>query len=128
MRILIIEDDWLLTRVIQRILTRHDATWEREPVNAIRRVTEAEAAGRAFDLVLCKHELRGITGLDILDALDRRARRPCFVLMTTREADPTVATRVDGVLVKPFAARELRACLAQLVARRVVATRSRSPL
>ncbi len=120
MRILIIEDDALLTRVIQRILARHDTSWEREPVNAIRRVAEAEVVGSAFDLVFCKLELRGINGLDVLDALDRRASRPCFVLMASRDADATVAARVDGVLVRPFGARELRACLARIVARRVV--------
>ena len=118
-RILIIEDDALLLRVIERILVRHDLTCESDPVTAIHLVNEAEIEKRPFDITFCDLDLPGFSGIDVFDALEFRLRRPWFVLMTGHDIGPEIIARVDSVLTKPFAARELRACMAQLALRRL---------
>lgn len=110
MRVLVIEDDPMIGRVMVRGLkdSGYAVDWTRDG-----REAEAALAGGAYDLALLDLGLPGRSGLDILRSL-RRSKVELPVLVIT--ARDSLADRVAGLdsgaddyLVKPFDLDELLA-------------------
>lgn len=110
MRVLVIEDDPMIGRVMVRGLKNsgYAVDWTRDG-----REAEAALAGGAYDLALLDLGLPGRSGLDILRSL-RRSKVELPVLVIT--ARDSLADRVAGLdsgaddyLVKPFDLDELLA-------------------
>jgi len=60
-RILVIDDDEIIGRVIARALGRHDVVCETDPRTALARI----ASGEWFDLVLCDMRMPGLSGMQV---------------------------------------------------------------
>ncbi|MBU6485911.1 MAG: response regulator [Betaproteobacteria bacterium] len=122
MRILLVEDDPMIARTLQRALA--------EDGYAVDRVGDGEAArlaldtaGDAYALVLLDLGLPRKSGLDLLRELRRGGNRVRVLIVTARDA---VADRVAGLdagaddyLTKPFSLDELTARMRALLRRDV---------
>lgn len=117
-RILIIDDEPLVARTVQRALSGHD-------VVSCSRASEALArmeAGERFDVVLCDLMMPEMTGMDFHAALAARspevANRVVFLSggAFTDRAREFVERTQNTVLEKPFAPERLRAFVAERLA------------
>lgn len=115
MRILIAEDEQLVTRLLRTVLEQ--AGYE---VRDVRTVAEAVAALRDEDirLLLLDLHLADGTGLRVLDALAELRRQLPVVLMTGEEVDleDPRARLVSAVLRKPFDVAELQEAVQRHIA------------
>jgi two-component system KDP operon response regulator KdpE len=106
-RVLLVEDDPGLARVIQRKLRRHRFSLEL--------VTSAGAAAHAFDrrcpdLVLVDLDLADVSGWDTVADIRSRAAVPIIAVSARRSERDTVAALelgADDYLSKPFGLEEL---------------------
>ena len=108
MKLLVVDDDVLVTRVLERVLRDHDTVVERDVDAAIASATRADAAGQPFDLVLCDLCLGQRSGLEVRTATQKLSEPPAFVMMSGHDA---VADCGFATLIKPFPPDELRALL-----------------
>ncbi|EIT67940.1 MULTISPECIES: response regulator transcription factor [Hydrocarboniphaga] len=118
MRILLIEDDYMIGEGLRQALTRDGMTvdWMTDGLQA------QEALRQGYDLVVLDLGLPGRDGLEIL----RQARRdgstlPVLVLTARDGIDDRVAgldVGADDYLTKPFDLRELQARLRAILRRR----------
>lgn len=60
-RILVIDDEEMIVRIVARALGRHEVVCETNPRAALARI----AAGEQFDLVLCDMKMPGLSGMDV---------------------------------------------------------------
>gem|GEM_PF-672351 len=119
-RVLVIDDEPGIGRVVRRILSAHDVVASRSAPSALT-LLEAD---RDFDLVLCDVMMPGFDGVKLYGVLSRRfpglAQRVCF-MTGGAFSDSTQAflaeSRVQS-LSKPFAIAELRALVAETIAGR----------
>jgi two-component system response regulator QseB len=119
MRVLLVEDDPMIGRSVQRGL-KHDGyavDWVRDGEAA-----ELALAGNDYELLLLDLGLPRKAGLDVLAKLRRRASSLPVLVVTARDA---VADRVKGLdagaddyLVKPFDLDELAARMRSVLRRR----------
>lgn len=114
-RVLVIDDDPLITRAVRRTLAAHD-------VVATQRAQEALAkleAGEDFDVILCDLMMPEVTGMDLHAALSRSrpelASRMVFVSggAFTVRAREFLDTVPNLRLEKPFDPRQLRHLVAE---------------
>ena len=119
MRVLLIEDDPMIGKVVQQALrdASHAVDWVRDGRSAL---TTAEAV--AYDLVLLDLGLPELDGMAVLQAL-RRARSavPVLVLTARDGTEDRVAgldSGADDYLVKPFAISELLARMRAVMRRK----------
>jgi CheY-like chemotaxis protein len=110
-RLLIVDDEPGVLRVLQLILGRHhELATEARAENALKRVV----SGEKFDLIFSDLMMPGMTGIALLAALDEvaplQAARMVFLTggAVTDEAREFLATSTHHVLVKPFDADEIR--------------------
>ena len=118
-RILIVDDESTIRRVVERHLTNAGHSCEQ--------AEDAQSAWTAlrqerFDVLFSDINMPGQSGLDLV-ARVRRARPHIAVIMMTGVDDPAVAEisldqGVDGYLVKPFSRNELLIALAGALRRR----------
>jgi CheY-like chemotaxis protein len=113
MRMLIVDDEAMIGRALQRQLRRECVVHtETDPARAIEWVGSVAGTDARFDLVLCDFRMPAMTGLRVAEALRELADPPTFVLMTGFHDMDAPADLVDGVLFKPFDGAQLRAVVA----------------
>ncbi len=117
-RILVIDDEPLVARAVERILARdHDVTVETSGRAALARV----ASEGAFDLVLCDLMMPEMSGADVFAALQRQsaiqARRVLFLTggAFSAEMQTFLASIPNKSVQKPFSTEALRALVAAAV-------------
>jgi signal transduction histidine kinase len=118
--ILVIDDDPLISRVIERALVAaHDATCVERPDQALELIRND---GRHFDAVICDLMLAGMSGMDFHAALEglapKLARATLFLTggAYSDRAQAFLAARPDRYLEKPFQPEDLRRAVSRLVA------------
>lgn len=135
LRALVVEDEWPARNYLVELL---EASHLAEVVGAVASLDEARqalllpSAGLAVDAVFMDIALGGSgdeTGLDLVRASMRNARRPMFVLATAFKEHALEAfdLGVDDYLLKPFTDERVEQCLRRLHARRI-ASAPGSPL
>ena len=122
MRILLVEDDPMIARTLQRALAQDGYAVDRVGDGEGARLA-LETAGDAYALVLLDLGLPRKSGLDLLRELRRGGNRVRVLIVTARDA---VADRVAGLdagaddyLTKPFSLDELTARMRALLRRDV---------
>ena len=114
-RVLIVDDDAQVRRVLTRILQRagNDVTVAANGEEAASLLVQ-----RTFDVVLTDYSLGEVTGADLAEKLADRPSPPYIVLVTgyaTEIDDPTLLSRgVNAVLPKPCRGDDLRQVLARV--------------
>jgi CheY-like chemotaxis protein len=109
-RVLIIDDEPGVLRVLELILGRHhDLFTERTAAAALQRIL----AGELFDLILSDLMMPGMTGIALLKELTKvapsQAKRLVFLSggASTHEAREFLATTLHRLIEKPFDADEI---------------------
>lgn len=108
-RILVVDDEPLITRAIRRMLSKHEVSTVDSGEEAL-----AKLRGEPFDLVLCDLTLGGMSGLELRDAV--RRENPTlgerFLFLTggalTAAARDLMAREPERFVAKPISAAELR--------------------
>jgi signal transduction histidine kinase len=116
-RVLVIDDEPLITSVVARTLPEHDIVTRTSSTSALQLIRD----GERFDVILCDLMMPQITGMELHEQV--RAIDPAIaetiVFMTgdafTEAARAFVATVPNRILDKPFEPRELRALIADRV-------------
>jgi DNA-binding response OmpR family regulator len=109
-RLLIVEDDETIGKVLESGLRMHDheVVWQRSGQGAIR---EATAAG--FDLVLLDLGLPDLDGIEVCERIRRLQPECVLVMLTARQDEMDVVVGLeagaDDYLTKPFGLAELLA-------------------
>lgn len=120
-RILYVEDDAVNRVLMKAFLSTAEITLV-EACDGQSGLDAVEAA--EFDLVFMDVRMPRIDGITALKAIrarpDSKARVP--VIVVTADAVPTIqeealAAGADGVLFKPFSAKEMFACIARVLVR-----------
>lgn len=114
-RLLLVEDDALLVRLVQRVLGAPEyAVDVANDVGAARQRLGAAGAGR-FDAVLLDVELPDQSGLELLRGLRAAGDQTPVLILTGRDTDEDVVNGLDAgaddYLVKPVGAAVLKARL-----------------
>jgi PAS domain S-box-containing protein len=113
-RVLVADDNADMREYVGRLLSpRHDVVAVDDGAAALRAARE-----QAFDLVLSDVMMPGLDGFELLRELraDERTRETPVILLSARAGEESIVEGMeagaDGYLVKPFSAKELRACVA----------------
>jgi two-component system cell cycle sensor histidine kinase/response regulator CckA len=122
-RILVVDDEDAITRVLEDVLSEHEVVGARSGREAIALL----ASDDGFDVVLCDLMMDDMTGIDVYEHLARTApgleRR--MILMTggayTERARELVAHLPSALLEKPFRIDAVRQAVQQVLARRAPA-------
>jgi CheY-like chemotaxis protein len=117
-RVLVIDDDVVLSRALGRMLRTYDTTVETDPHAAIARIR----GGEQFDVVMTDMKMPGMTGLDVLQAIRShfagRAGMPQIIVMSG--SDELSADELDTpVLLKPCYQIEVRTMVNRLLESRL---------
>src|SRR6478736_5895205 len=118
-RVLVIDDEETVRHSIVRLLNdRHDVVEERDPHLALFRL----ANGERFDVILCDMSMPTLTGLEVLDAIEKIDEKLSLrVVFLTGGLKPEQAEvllrKTNAVLEKPFSMNALLAAVARHVAR-----------
>jgi nitrogen-specific signal transduction histidine kinase/CheY-like chemotaxis protein len=113
-RVLVIDDEPMIGRLVEAALEGHVVETTVEPVVALGRV-----ADRSYDLVLCDLKMPHMSGIEFYAELIKRRPdlKQSFVLMTgaaaDQELDRFIAGNAISILRKPFMMKELRQYVAQ---------------
>lgn len=118
MRILVIDDQPLLRRAVERILLR-----EGSEVETLPSAEDALQAQDQYDLVVSDVYLPGMSGFELLEQWRAMGRDTPFLLMSGYFSDekgsiPTGDERM-GFLAKPFTSKDMLEALASLISRAV---------
>jgi CheY-like chemotaxis protein len=108
-RILIVDDEESLARVMHRIFRDYDAVVHTSAQHALDRIT----MGERFDVILSDVGMPGMSGCDLYDEIRRvapgQAARMVFVTGGSDErGERALAATGQPVLMKPFGPKELR--------------------
>jgi CheY-like chemotaxis protein len=117
-RVLVIDDDVVLSRALGRMLRTYDTTVETDPHATIARIR----GGEQFDVVMTDMKMPGMTGLDVLQAIRShfagRAGMPQIIVMSG--SDELSADELDTpVLLKPCYQIEVRTMVNRLLESRL---------
>lgn len=116
-RLLIVDDDREILRVLQRILANHEVTVAASAKDALQRLM----AGSTFDLILCDLMMPEMTGIELHSALCERipdqAERMVFLTGGSfdSEADVFVHSSGQRFMAKPFEIGELHALVMECI-------------
>ena len=108
-RILVVDDEPLVLRAIQRILAQHELTCTHLAQEALQRIER----GETFDLILCDVMMPSMTGVDLYEALLRvapdSARRVAFLTggALTAKVEDFLRSVANRRIEKPFGGAEL---------------------
>jgi CheY-like chemotaxis protein len=114
-RLLVVDDDEIVARALQRTLRGFDVAVTLSAADALERVL----AGQRFDAILCDVMMPGMTGYELHEAISNavpeQAARMIFVTGggTTRRAHEFLESVTNPVVDKPFDANHLRALIRQ---------------
>jgi CheY-like chemotaxis protein len=117
-RILVVDDQESVTRVIRRILRGHDVVTLESPRLALERIT----AGDRFDVIFCDVMMPELNGgalyAEIARVAPEQTKRMIFVTggATTDATRRFLASVPQPVLPKPFDPKQLRALAQQFIA------------
>jgi len=118
-RIMVIDDEPLIARTIERILDDYEVEIFTSGAAAVQRIRD----GARFDLILCDLTMPGVSGMDVHDQLaqiapDQRARMAFMSggAFTPRARDFMAATALPHI-EKPFDVTTLRDAVERLLAR-----------
>jgi PAS domain S-box-containing protein len=115
-RILVVDDDPAVAKVIVRLLSEHHVSAETDPRAALARV----ANGETFDVIFCDLMMPELTGADVHAAID--ATNPSLagkmVFLTGGTFTPDIKRFLEQaentVIDKPFSVGKLRAAIAAM--------------
>ncbi|HEX5962686.1 MAG TPA: response regulator, partial [Gemmatimonadales bacterium] len=106
-RVLLVDDDPDLGRLVQHLLKAHGY----DPARQVPTGREALAALDGIDIVLLDQQLPDTSGLEVLDAIRTRASPPAVVMVTGHGNESLVAVALrrgaDDYLAKDAALTEL---------------------
>ena len=106
-RILLVDDDPDIVRLVQHILKTHGLG----PARQVGTGREALSALEGIDVVLLDHQLPDTSGLDVLDAIRARPTPPAVVLVTAHGNESLAATALrrgaDDYLAKDAALADM---------------------
>jgi DNA-binding response OmpR family regulator len=106
-RILLVDDDPDIVRLMQHVLTAHGLG----PVRQVTTGREALASLEGIDVVLLDHQLPDTSGLDVLDAIRARSAPPAVVLVTAHGNESLAASALrrgaDDYLAKDAALADM---------------------
>lgn len=116
-RILVIDDEPAVLRMLQRVLPGHDVECCDDGPNALARLQ----AGERFDIILCDLMMPEMTGMELYSELARvsppQAERVVF--LTGGAFTPRAREFLEKVsnpsIEKPFSVAHLRSCLARML-------------
>jgi PAS domain S-box-containing protein len=117
LRVLVIDDEPLLRRMIGNVLNGHDVTLAASAAEALAVLDR----GEVFDTILCDLMMPGTTGMELYARLRRErpeaADRVVFLTggVFTRQAEELLATSGRPWLNKPFTAAELQRAVSSAV-------------
>ena len=114
LRVLVVDDDVILTRAIARALSDCDITIEYDGEAAIESLRRADH-GVPYDVVLCDSTLPGARGCDVAAAASELSAPPLFIAMSG--ADDGLAWS-HIVLLKPFSRSEVHEAVHHLAEHR----------
>ena len=118
MRVLIIEDDRMLARLVERMLG--EAGYAVDVTRSADEGRERALAGQ-YDAILLDLELPDRSGLEVVRALRREGREVPVLIMTGRDDDEDIVKGLDAgaddYLLKPVSAEVLKARLRAAVRR-----------
>lgn len=99
-RILVIDDDEAIARLIAKVLSR---TGYAAVAAVSAQQARALASAESFDLLMVDRNLPGVSGLELINEL-RRGRPELPAILLTAYAEPllTPGTNIQGYLGKPF--------------------------
>ncbi len=119
-RVLVVDDEPLITQMLMRMLRRQFVvTTENDPSAAVKLL----AAGARFDLVICDLMMAPIDGMEVFRGIERHcpALADRFLLMTGGASHPAVeqllTTWPRPVLFKPFSLLEVEKVVPEMLAR-----------
>ena len=111
-RILVVDDEPMIARVIQRILAHeHEVVVTSHAAEALERT----AAGERFDVILCDLMMPQMTGMELHAKLweSERSSAERMIFLTGGAFTPSARSFLDGVtnlrVEKPFSPKHLRA-------------------
>lgn len=119
-RVLVIDDDVGVGRVLQRSLRGHDVV----TVSSGREALDLLATGATFDVIFCDLAMPGLAGPDVHAALQKTMPEVCdrMIFMTggafTPRSEEFARTTTCALVDKPFDIKALRALVAARVAAR----------
>ena len=117
-RVLVIDDDPLVLRVISRTLRRHRVHTTTDPQEGLDRLAHED-----YDLVVCDLMMPGLTGMDVLRLACEREPEvgERFLFVTGGALSPETRAFLQGedrtLLLKPFRREELAAVVEEAYAR-----------
>lgn len=115
-RILVVDDDTMLCRAVERMLKPHVIT-----VVAGGREALAALEGAAFDIILCDVMMPGMSGPELFHALAaaRPDMQPRMMFMTggmLEHVEPMMAGVPNKLIEKPFSRAELKMAIEDFLA------------
>lgn len=119
-KILVVDDELAVSRIIERLLSEHEVVVEVEGRRAVSRIMN----GESFDAILCDMMMPALGGEEVYEAV--RSANPAqaakMVFMTGGTVSARASSFLDNsanpVLNKPFALDKLRAVIGTLLERR----------
>ena len=120
MKVLVIDDDPKVAWSVQRMLREHDVTIEQCPAHAVQALALYASLGEPFDIIVCDHQMPGMSGLDVLAAARTIDEVPMFILMSGDDESLETAD-CDGVVSKPFRRPDIVAVIERAARARSVA-------
>jgi DNA-binding response OmpR family regulator len=114
MKILVIDDDVLVARALQRGLRDHAVTVEHDGRSAIAIVARALLDGVPFDLVICDLTMPDMSGREVLAQLRTQRDPPMLVLLSGSDTSNDTDVVADGTLMKPCRTAEILDLVAEI--------------
>jgi HD-like signal output (HDOD) protein/ActR/RegA family two-component response regulator len=116
-RLLFVDDDSNLLMGLKRSLHSMHEEWEMEFADS--GASALEMLDRPFDVVVSDMRMPGITGLELLNAVQERFPQTVRILLSGQSDRQSIldsAARAHQYLSKPFDARQLKTLLSQTIA------------
>lgn len=112
-RVLLVDDEAPIRRAVAAVL--EDAGFEVEGAGTGEEAVARLSAGPPIDVVLLDRSMPGAPGETFLPRMRAVAPRSRIILFSGQAIEPSLAARVDGVLVKPASSNEIVSAIAALL-------------
>lgn len=115
-RVLIIDDNHMMRRILTSILKRMGVTTVVECESGEAAVYKMN--GRKFDLVICDRFMPGLSGIGVVRTMRRNRNETPFILMSGKSADDAQEELVSmgsAFVLKPFGVDALRRAIAEVL-------------